>query len=209
MQVTVHLPQEHLPKDHPLALRIRDRFLPGRELLTVTRGSDDLPVAQCYENVRSVVVTRGGRPQLGWCLSHFPNKFVEALHHAVWEDPNGNLVDVTAPAYQTMKGNEITFIPDNSTELSAIDPQVPSWFIQLDVSSATKGYIRATRERKIFANRILDILAASDVRLYQSAGQIATRDPIPSSLSISVQALQNSIAEMDTKRHSYASVLRR
>ncbi|GEP94511.1 SEC-C domain-containing protein [Chitinophaga cymbidii] len=63
----------------------------------------------CYKNVAQKVLLKGGRLQYGWIViqSQFT---VDAIHHAVWENPLGNLIDVTpsTPAF-----DNTLFIPDD------------------------------------------------------------------------------------------------
>lgn len=49
----------------------------------------------CFINVRAKVAQDGGKELNGWQLWTWPNVFIEAEHHCVWESPEGNLIDVT------------------------------------------------------------------------------------------------------------------
>ncbi|PSL29024.1 SEC-C domain-containing protein [Chitinophaga ginsengisoli] len=63
----------------------------------------------CYFNVQDKVAKDGGNLVYGWAvwLSDF---ICEGEHHAVWEDEDGNLVDVTPPRVPIDK---LLFIPDD------------------------------------------------------------------------------------------------
>lgn len=54
----------------------------------------------------------GGGITGGWRITWYPGVHIEAAYHFVWRDPKGQLVDVTAPMYETMPEQGITtFIP--------------------------------------------------------------------------------------------------
>ncbi len=63
----------------------------------------------CYENVEARVRNRGGRIQYGWYISE-NDLMCEAIHHAVWEDNKGDLIDVTP---NSKKASFTLFIPDD------------------------------------------------------------------------------------------------
>lgn len=50
---------------------------------------------QCFENVRLKVKKHGGSVVYGWMVALWPNVFAEAIHHGIWQAPDGQLVDVT------------------------------------------------------------------------------------------------------------------
>lgn len=49
---------------------------------------------ECFYNVRSHIEKHGGALIYGWAVWEWPDVFVEAEHHAVWE-LDGKLIDVT------------------------------------------------------------------------------------------------------------------
>ncbi len=66
----------------------------------------------CFNNVRRKVEGCGGSIRYGWSIWEWPNVYIEAEHHAVYEDADGRLVDLTPPA-DTWTPNR-TFLPDSS-----------------------------------------------------------------------------------------------
>ena len=64
---------------------------------------------QCYDNVRRKILRSGGRIQYGWLIMSSP-WFVLGIHHAVWENALGHMVDVT-PIQPAM--DDCLFIPDD------------------------------------------------------------------------------------------------
>lgn len=69
----------------------------------------DAKHSYCYRNVETRVRTHGGKLQNGWSLIQLPF-MVEAMHHAVWENPLGHLIDITPPMFPM---REAIFIPDD------------------------------------------------------------------------------------------------
>jgi hypothetical protein len=52
-------------------------------------------VSGCFTNVRKAVEEEGGTIIYGWMLWELKGALIEAEHHAVWEKPDGTLVDIT------------------------------------------------------------------------------------------------------------------
>lgn len=76
-------------------------FLPYVELGRVQPG-------QCHLNVRAYVEDHGGTPVYGWIIWESPIH-LEAEFHCVWEDPHGDLWDITPRADAEQL---ILFLPD-------------------------------------------------------------------------------------------------
>lgn len=49
----------------------------------------------CFHNVAAKVQQDGGAIVHGWLLWEWPNVLAEAEFHAVWQTPDGNLIDIT------------------------------------------------------------------------------------------------------------------
>lgn len=81
------------------------------------------PFGQCYGNAAEQVRLHGGRTVHGWQVMIWPKLYVEAIHHAVWESPEGKLVDVTAKP-PTDRRSYTTFAPDDTID---IDPMYPTF----------------------------------------------------------------------------------
>lgn len=63
----------------------------------------------CFPIVNRQVTESGGRFVLGWAIWEHPGVMLEAELHAVWEHPEGRLIDIT-PRPEPFDG--ITFLPD-------------------------------------------------------------------------------------------------
>jgi hypothetical protein len=63
----------------------------------------------CYSNVKKKIGKDGGSIHYGWHL-HDNGAIYEAEHHAVWENDNGQLIDITPNKHNK---SEISFVSDN------------------------------------------------------------------------------------------------
>lgn len=61
--------------------------------VTPTEFSEPL---DCFENVREQIERYGGRMVLGWEIWEWPTNMIEAEFHAVWQSPDGKLIDITS-----------------------------------------------------------------------------------------------------------------
>lgn len=65
---------------------------------------------QCYNNVEQKIKNDGGKIHYGWII-HQTNLLCEAEHHAVWENDNMELIDITP---NQNGDNEILFVSANN-----------------------------------------------------------------------------------------------
>ena len=63
----------------------------------------------CFINVRDIARLRGGKTIHGWTIWLWPRVMYDAVHHAVWEKPNGTMVDATPKADGK---TQMLFLPD-------------------------------------------------------------------------------------------------
>lgn len=80
---------------------------------------------RCFENVDRKVQENAGRAQFGWMFHHrqvtdIPGSdYLIAVHHAVWNAPSGDLIDVT-PFHSHMRhrpispGGDVLFLVDDN-----------------------------------------------------------------------------------------------
>ena len=71
-------------------------------------------IKNCFSNVREQVKTEGGKPVLGWTIWGWPNLIIEAEFHCVWENDDGETLDIT-PLLD--KESQILFLPDGKISL--------------------------------------------------------------------------------------------
>lgn len=67
------------------------------------------PESECFSVVPEQVRRCGGEQVVGWAIWEWRKVMIEAEFHAVWRDPDGNLVDVTPKPFEMPK---ILFLPD-------------------------------------------------------------------------------------------------
>lgn len=80
--------------------------------INITPGSG-CEVNDCFECVRQKVARDGGRIQFGWSIWEWPNVYVEAEHHAVYESPTGPpWLDITPSALSEVRRR--LFLPDDT-----------------------------------------------------------------------------------------------
>ena len=66
-------------------------------------------VAYCFDNSVEQARLHGGSAAYGWAIWHWPGRWFEAEHHAVWRKPSGDYLDVTPQAGDPPR---ILFLPD-------------------------------------------------------------------------------------------------
>lgn len=71
------------------------------------------PMLECFSIVPEHVIAEGGKQLIGWAIWETPGVFIEAEFHAVWQDPHGNLIDLTP---RPIPFDHILFLPDPSRE---------------------------------------------------------------------------------------------
>lgn len=63
----------------------------------------------CYFNVQKKIERDGGKIHYGWDI-WYTNNMCEAEHHAVWENDQGDLIDVTP---KQIAVSQVMFVPDS------------------------------------------------------------------------------------------------
>lgn len=66
------------------------------------------PLNECVNIVPEHIREYGGKECLGWCIHIWKKVLIEAEFHCVWENPSGELIDLTP---KKDKGDFIIFIP--------------------------------------------------------------------------------------------------
>ncbi|MCP1540155.1 SEC-C metal-binding domain-containing protein [Methylorubrum extorquens] len=88
-----------------LARDLSPNFEPG---FVPVRPAPSSQVSECFPNVVAKVAQSGGRILYGWAIWMWPRVFIEAEHHAVWDDGT-DLVDITPHIHGEKR---ILFLPD-------------------------------------------------------------------------------------------------
>lgn len=121
-----------LPLDPTSALGARfvGTHFPDQTPLLVQR-TRSMEVGMCYSNCRSVAQAEGGSVRCGFIILLCQGLFIEAMHHAVWENPQGVFEDVTAPPYDGMDAKRACWFYPDETILGDDDAAIPSIFRRL------------------------------------------------------------------------------
>jgi hypothetical protein len=99
-----------LAPDHPRMAEILTGLEIGPVELVLRTG--ERPHLSCYDNVARRVQADSGRLVMGWMLEERPGAFVSATHHAVWQSPQGVLIDITNPGHGGEPAGSTTFVRD-------------------------------------------------------------------------------------------------
>jgi len=112
----------------------------------------------CYYNVAEKVKRDGGKIHYGWAIwqSHY---LCQSEHHAVWEDDNENLIDITPREKPT---DFIMFVPDNEV----LYKEKPIARIQINT---TKNPIV---DHIIYGHKVLDFLALYETRIDRDRAEV-------------------------------------
>ena len=71
------------------------------------------PQSECFSIVPEQVIAQGGKQLIGWAIWETPGAFIEAEFHTVWQDPQGNLIDLTP---RRLHHQTTLFLPDPRRE---------------------------------------------------------------------------------------------
>jgi hypothetical protein len=100
-----------------------EEIVPGQSpVLVPVRPDLDADHGECFLNVKQHQTAEGGGFQLGWVIWESPGLYLEAEFHAVWADPNGELVDITPKADGE---TEVLYLPDPNATYSFEDDILP------------------------------------------------------------------------------------
>jgi hypothetical protein len=96
------------------------------------------PSGACYWNVHAHVNQQGGQLVLGWWIGIWHDVLFEALHHAVWRHPCGQLIDISAGPYPANERSKISiFVPEERPGFDfSFSPCVQSKFSPLPGKNA-------------------------------------------------------------------------
>jgi len=99
-----------VPNQNELHVKKLAASLSSQSLVTVQCDPLlDKPSRECFRIVPEQIRAYGGQQVTGWAIWEWPKVLVEAEFHAVWQRPDGSLVDIT-PREQYFPS--ILFLPD-------------------------------------------------------------------------------------------------
>lgn len=97
---------------------------------------------ECFNNVRRIIKQYGGSMCLGWAIWQRGNMLLDAEAHAIWNAPNGELIDITPHSYNEKR---ILFLVDSS--LCYQGTTIPSHRQALTNSPLVAELIQLCKER--------------------------------------------------------------
>ena len=75
---------------------------------------------QCFYNVRDNIEVEGGNQIFGWTIWEFPEVYLEAECHSVWQAGSGGLLDITP---KKDAENRILFLRDDRQKFDFVKPK--------------------------------------------------------------------------------------
>lgn len=172
--------QVEIDFENPILRQMLDRHFPAQDPVILRQHGGATP-GQCYTNVRNTVSRHGGEAVLCYVFSWWPGLFIEALHHAIWKSPSGDLIDITAPAYPAIRQGTATLAVLLPEELQILDPMVPSIFWAISKSRIVSQYIDASIDASIAKDRLnkaaqrfaVDAASMAEIKRHQTRVQAA------------------------------------
>jgi hypothetical protein len=115
---------------------------------------------RCFENVLHKVQHDAGRAQFGWMFHHryvadIPESdYLIAVHHAVWNTPSGELIDVTpfhpeSRHHPLSPGGDVLFLVDDTAVPVRTERRVaplPSKFWAMSNDERLVGHVQRLRQ---------------------------------------------------------------
>ena len=152
-----------IPADHPSLRELVDQLGCEGVPVTVTHSSAQLPPSQCYRNVDDRVRRFGGKMKVGWMLRMWPGIYLCAEHHAVWQRPEGKLVDVTKPGGSIVGRAFTTFLEDDRIRVDPTrPPNIRSQYLALSESVDTAEFIARYNEFHASTDRLIVATVSGD-----------------------------------------------
>lgn len=106
------------------------------------------PSKECFPIVDEYVQSHGGSSVIGWSLWELPTLFIEAEFHAVWQSPDGALLDIAPKAEPT---DRIFFLSDPARRYEGC--HVNNVRMHLRQDPVVIGFLQACDEEFEFLNR--------------------------------------------------------
>ena len=118
------------------------------------------PANECFVLVEDQARNAGGESVIGWALWELPGLFIEAEFHAVWRNPDGEMVDISPKTRQTQR---ILFLPDPSARYDG--RQVNNLRHAISRDPDVSAYLQAFDDEFEFLNRGERALQHGELRL--------------------------------------------
>lgn len=99
------------------AINLAQKINPSVSLIEVPILNTPLPLGNCYWNSEYYSSNNGGAVKFGWLMLLWPGVCIKAVHHAIWESPEGELIDVTTHPVG-VKAKHSLFLTDDSLDIN-------------------------------------------------------------------------------------------
>ena len=172
------------PKYEPISLknhRIPEflRFMKlGGPIVEISKFKELLPIGLCYWNVDAMIRRHGGSVVHGWDVSIWRKSHISAMHHAIWQSPEGELFDVTEAYPTTQTKTHSTFVADDSIQIDLQHaPHVPGRLLPITDNARTRDYIENLKALHAIDKQMADILFDNG---YRCENQFAMSQGAPS-----------------------------
>lgn len=119
-----------------------------RPVYVDARPLPDMPSKECFPIVEQYIQTHGGSSVFGWSFWELPTLFIEAEFHAVWQSPEGALLDIAPKVEPTER---ILFLSDPARRYEG--RQVNNVRMALRQDPAVIGFLKTCDEEYEFLNR--------------------------------------------------------
>lgn len=181
------------------AVNLAQKINPSVSLTEVPILNNPLPLGNCYWNSEYYSINNGGAVKFGWLMLLWPGVCIEAVHHAIWESPEGELIDVTTHPVG-LKAKHSLFLLDDSLDID-IDktPCIHNHFYILNSKVKFDEFEKLYSIKTSLMNEMSDKLWQSGYRCeYQRLSAQGRDDDI--TLSPSVNACIQSISLLLAKK---------
>lgn len=146
------------------AKKLATHINPNSSLTKVPIDSQPMMMGNCYWNSEYRAKTQGGEIVFGWMFLHWKNVCIEAVHHAVWKMPNGQLLDVTENPLGKHQRFCI-FLQDDSSKIGLDQVlAVTSKFQPTKQNGLFKKYVEAYKEKQRLTREINELYFSNGYR---------------------------------------------
>ncbi|MBC3486707.1 hypothetical protein HU750_13595 [Pseudomonas sp. SWRI50] len=147
-------------------------------IIEVPKFKELLPIGICYWNVDTMVRRYGGVAVYGWEISIWKKSHINAMHHAIWRSPSGDLFDVTETYSTTQTRTHSTFVHDESIIINLEQaPHVPSKVMPIKNNSRTREYAATLKALHACDKKIADTMFNIGYRCENQFGMAQGRSP--------------------------------
>ncbi|HEJ7869738.1 TPA: hypothetical protein SMI01_004248 [Serratia marcescens] len=161
----------HIQTSDKDLIKFCSQLNPNKKPISINCIGQQQPQGLCYWNAEAYVRKYGGSVVYGWVFSVWPKSHIEAMHHAIYKDTNGELFDVSPHLAGYDQPLQSTFLEDDSI---AIDiqriPKVPNRYYKLSNSVATNNFIRTYGNLLKIDAKMSELMYDSG---YRAEGQLA------------------------------------